>query len=289
MKSFRFLKLRGADWTVKELIARAIKKQDYAGLINADLKSWKSLDLSEIAPQVENVMEWQGGKISIVIAKEVIFWPANGGVRNKSGFLIADFFHSASKLETAITHRNFPRYRTISIDTPCATIGSPNRNFYHRIIDSIPRVFCLWHPALLEIESITLVVDQRFSPDELELIKFLVPPNVKTIYVPYCVQVAAKNYIHLPHIHLPHIRRLLDTDYAATSVTETFAQFAARVGRVEDHLSHSKHNSTNTAMITGLGSLEIIFGQTHYLYLVLMLYMLHFKLIHKTASTLLKY
>ena len=198
MKRYRVLELRGIDWTLRELIAGTIKKQDYVGLINANPKSWKSLDLNEIEPQVENIMEWQGGKISVVIAKEVVFWPANGGVRNKSGFLIADFFHSASKLQTAITHRSFPRYRTISIDTPCATVGNPNRNFYHRMVDSIPRVFCLWHPALLEIESVTLIVDQRFSPDELDLIKFLVPPNVKTVCVPYCLQVAAKNYIHLP-------------------------------------------------------------------------------------------
>lgn len=142
----------------------------------------------------------QRGSLSIFFSKDVMVWPAYGGCSSADGRLVLDSFHSRQKVEAGLRQNVFKRFPISKIDTTFATLGHFNRNYYHRFVDSIPRIYALWHPELRAESVIVLLIDERFTAEELNLIRFLVPSNVSVRRVRFTTRVQPARYCHLPFL-----------------------------------------------------------------------------------------
>ncbi len=143
----------------------------------------------------------QQGTFSGFIFGPAIIWPAVGGITDTEGHLVRESFLSDHFLRQSAQHRLLRKFSVVKSNAPYVTcIGHIHRNYFHRHIDSIPRLYGLHHPRLLELPAIELIIDPRFSADEIDVIRKLIPPNVSIRRVPYSCRVKAKKYIHLPFL-----------------------------------------------------------------------------------------
>jgi hypothetical protein len=132
--------------------------------------------------------------------RDGVLWPGVGAVRTKHGTLIAESFFDETSRRLALKRGYTGRFPTVRAEGPAATLGHLYRNYYHRWADSIPRVYALHHPTLQQLETLTLYVDDRFSGDEMRVIRHLVPDNVSVTIVDSATRVRADSCVHLPFL-----------------------------------------------------------------------------------------
>jgi hypothetical protein len=195
--------LRGIDWTPAELICRRVIPDALA----KEPVAFRDLPATEInladviglyKPELNR--PHQRGHIAAYLAENVVVWPAAGGCSTRDGSLVSDSFHSAEKISTGLKQRVFRRYPMLGIDRTVSTIGHFNRNFYHRFVDSIPRIYALWHPQIRAIDDLVLLIDPRFTSDERRLISGLIPSNVRLMDIGFLRRVSPRRYCHLPFL-----------------------------------------------------------------------------------------
>jgi hypothetical protein len=142
----------------------------------------------------------QRGRIVGCIVEGGVMWPAVGAVRTEDGILVKDSFLSPSCRQFAIDKGYLRRFPLITHHGAAATLGEPYRNYYHRLADSIPRIYALYHPACATLGPVRLFVDDRFSGEELRVIRHLVPHYVKVDVTDSAVRVRADQCLYLPHL-----------------------------------------------------------------------------------------
>jgi len=193
---------RGVDWTWKETALGRLLPDDYKGEASVSELLPVYFDLAEASSlyNPERNQFFQRGDIRGFLLPNVTFWPSAGACRTRNGILVRDSFHSVGKLESAKQLRLLKRYPLIRASTTAASLGHTSRNYYHRFIDSIPRVYALNHPDLLAHEAIELFIDQRFSAQEELIIQAMLPPNVVVRKVPFGSRVHTPTYVHLPFL-----------------------------------------------------------------------------------------
>lgn len=142
----------------------------------------------------------QRGTIQGFILEDGVLWPALGAIRTNEGRLVEDSFFDDTSRDLALKRGYAKRFPRIEDHGAAATLGHFYRNYYHRFADSIPRIYALHHPALQRFETVTLYVDNRFSDEEMRVIRHLVPDNVAVTLVDSATRVHADQCVHLPFL-----------------------------------------------------------------------------------------
>lgn len=183
-----------------EVLLRWFTPRDWSQLVSIRAVAHDVFDLeeSDLYDPAKN-RPHQQGKIRGFIVDDSVLWPNVGAIRTRKQLIAESFFDETSRrlaLKRGYTGR-FPAIRT---DGAAATLGHLYRNYYHRWADSIPRIYALHHPELQTFETITLYVDDRFSEEEMTVIRHLVPDNVEVTVVDSAVRVFADRCVHLPFL-----------------------------------------------------------------------------------------
>jgi hypothetical protein len=134
------------------------------------------------------------------MVRDGVLWLGVGAIRTDSGRLIAESFFDETSRRLALERGHVGTFPSVQAEGAAATLGHLYRNYYHRWADSLPRIYSLHHPALRKREDITLYVDDRFSDEEMNVIRHLVPDNVATARVNAATRVRAEWCIHLPFL-----------------------------------------------------------------------------------------
>ena len=143
---------------------------------------------------------FQRGEIRGFIVEDSFLWPGVGAIRTSSGKLIAESFFDETCRDLALKRGYTKRFPLIRVRGTVTSIGHLYRNYYHRWADSIPRIYALFHPRLQLFDHIKLFIDKRFTDEEKNIIKHLVPKNVQIIIIDSAVRVHADICIHLPFL-----------------------------------------------------------------------------------------
>jgi hypothetical protein len=139
----------------------------------------------------------QRGSIRGFLVRDGVLWPGVGTVRTKQGTLIAESFFDETSRHLALERGYTSQFPTIRAGSAAATLGHLYRNYYHRWAGSIPWIYAFHHPALWGFETVTLYVDDRFSDEEMRVIRHLAPDNVAVTLVDSATRVHADWCIHL--------------------------------------------------------------------------------------------
>jgi capsular polysaccharide biosynthesis protein len=142
----------------------------------------------------------QRGGIRGFIVRDGVLWPGVGAIRTGSRTLIAETFFDETSRRLALERGHAGKFPTVRTEGAAATLGHLYRNYYHRWADSIPRIYSLHHPALRALETVILYVDDRFSDEEMRVIRHLVPDNVTVAQVEPTTRVRADLCVHLPFL-----------------------------------------------------------------------------------------
>jgi len=143
----------------------------------------------------------QRGELPIYIINNATVWP-DQSVAAVNGKPIFETFIDEKRIRLA-TKRNFlRRYPVRSIPGYITTIDYmySAHNYYHQMIDSIPRLWALHHPFFRDLE-ITLCIPRHLSGDQQALIGALIPENVTIKRVSKHTRLRPETgYIHLPYL-----------------------------------------------------------------------------------------
>lgn len=142
----------------------------------------------------------QQGDPAIHTYEDVVVWPAQS-VAQRNGALAFDTFIDEARVEHLANLDALRRYPTFQHDGWATTIESvyPTGNYYHFLVDSLPRVWVLRHPTLRDV-PITLFLTRPLSPEKKELLRSLLPGNVSIQKTHRFTRVHADRYIHLPYL-----------------------------------------------------------------------------------------
>ncbi len=201
--ALRNFKHRGAS-ALLEALVRKVYPKGFKGTCHTADASTRPFRLND-APELfnpERNRSFQQGSIEGFCLTDAVVWPAAGAVATATGNLINEAFFDENVRNAALRYGACGAFPFIRADADhVATLGHFYQNYFHRHVDSIPRVHALWHPYLRAIDRITLLVDKRFAPDEIELIRALIPTNVhlQMVTTELC-RIRAKCYIHLPFL-----------------------------------------------------------------------------------------
>lgn len=127
-------------------------------------------------------------------------YPGSGAMQVGNGALILDSFFDDITRSLACSGGYLKKFPKCKGKNPSANLGLLYSNYYHRWADSIPRIYSLWHPAISSLGTIDLYIDRRFSEDEVEVIKYLLPSYVNLKCVSSATRVFAPISIHLPYM-----------------------------------------------------------------------------------------
>ena len=187
--------------SAKEILLQQVLPSDWERVVPLAQTDHEVFDLadSELYDPDRNCPHQRGG-IQGFLLEDGVLWPALGAIRTNEGQLVEEsFFDDTSRtlaLERGYTNR-FPRIDDHGV---AATLGHFYRNYYHRWADSIPRIYALYHPAIQRYDTVRLYIDDRFSEDELRVIRHLVPGNVEVETTDSATRVRAARCVHLPYL-----------------------------------------------------------------------------------------
>lgn len=187
--------------SLSEILLRWLTPRDWSKLVSIRTVPHEAFDLadSDLYDPANNHPHQQG-TIRGFIVDDGVLWPNVGAIRTHRGQLIAEGFFDETRRRLALERGYTGQFPIIQTDGVAATLGHLYRNYYHRWADSISRIYALHHPRLQAFENITLYVDDRFSEDEMRVIRWLVPANVEVALVDSTVRVFADRCVHLPFL-----------------------------------------------------------------------------------------
>ncbi len=146
-----------------------------------------------------NNLPFQRGSIEGFIVNDAICWPSAGVIRVPGGQSIAESYFDPRDIAVARKQKHLVRFPRQEAEI-ATSIGHIYRNYFHKHIDSIPRLYSLHHPDLLALPRISLYLDPRFSREELEIIELLIPNNVEIRQVDFTTRVHARRQVFLPFL-----------------------------------------------------------------------------------------
>jgi len=142
----------------------------------------------------------QQGDPSIQVYDDVTIWPAQS-VAHRGEAIAFDTFIDEARIAHLGKLNALRRYPTWQKGGWVTTIESvyPTENYYHFLIDSLPRVWALRHPALRDV-PITLYLTRPLVPEKKDLLRALLPSNVSLKKAHRFSRLHVDRYIHLPYL-----------------------------------------------------------------------------------------
>lgn len=109
----------------------------------------------------------------------------------------------AESLLYRITQRKLSSHSKLILEAENATcIGDyPYDNYSHLILDTLPRIFSLYHTDLLQINKPQVFIPNTFSAEYKNLLSYLLPDYCEARFIDASLnaRVKAQTYYHLPH------------------------------------------------------------------------------------------
>lgn len=109
----------------------------------------------------------------------------------------------AESLYYRITQRKLNSKSKLTLTAENATcLGDfPYDNYSHLLLDTLPRIFSLYHAELTKINKLEVFVPYNLSKEYIELMKYLIPKNCELRVVDRNLntKVTANTYYHLPY------------------------------------------------------------------------------------------
>jgi hypothetical protein len=142
----------------------------------------------------------QRGNPAIRIYHDVTIWPAQS-VAQKREALALDTFIDSKHTEVLVNLNALRHYPTVSRRGWATTIESvyPTGNYYHFLVDALPRIWALHHPDLRDL-SITLFLTRPLQSEKEDLLRSLLPSNVSIRSTHRFSRVQVDHYVHLPYL-----------------------------------------------------------------------------------------
>ena len=142
----------------------------------------------------------QQGDPEVYLYDDVTIWPAQS-VAQKGKKIAFDTFIDEERIAHLGKLNALRRYPTWQEEGWVTTIESvyPTENYYHFLVDSLPRVWALRHPALRDV-PITLYLTRPLSAEKKELLRAFLPPNVSLKKTHRFTRLNVDRYIHLPYL-----------------------------------------------------------------------------------------
>lgn len=162
---------------------------------------------------LEGGLPFQRGKMEIKIFENVVFWPGQS-IAQKEGVFIRDTYIDDKRIRIIQEYgelRRYPMTRCKGYAT-CIDYLYSKANYFHQLIDALPRVWALRHSKLSGL-PITLFLTRKISIDELKILKALLPQNIKVRFVHRFSRIKSDYYIHLPFLSRDRV------DYSKSTFT----------------------------------------------------------------------
>ena len=142
----------------------------------------------------------QQGDPKIHLYDDVTIWPAQS-VAHREGSIAFDTFIAEARVAHLGKLNALRHYPTWQQDGWVATIESvyPTENYYHFLVDSLPRVWALHHPVLRNV-PITLYLTRPLSSEKRRLLRALLPSNVSLRKTHRFTRLHVDRYVHLPYL-----------------------------------------------------------------------------------------
>lgn len=133
---------------------------------------------------------------------EGTLWPANGIVADRRGRAIVETAWSAERLEQV---RNLGGLGRFPLDTSAATVtaielGGWWTNYYHVMIDVLPRIEAIHSEECLRLDSIGVQLCALGSPEWRPLVEALLPANASIRTSPWDRRIRCRRAIALPFL-----------------------------------------------------------------------------------------
>ncbi|WP_067149710.1 glycosyltransferase family 61 protein [Pseudotamlana agarivorans] len=154
----------------------------------------------------DNNKEIQKGIIEVSIFKNVILFPEFSVAAKKD--IIENTFVNETLIDRHFKNKFLKKYYISKINTEFVTSIDKcfsASNYFHILIDTLPRLWALRHP-FFEDKEITLLLPHERNNDILTLIRSLIPENVIINKASKYKRYFCKNYIHLPYLSQPRIK-----------------------------------------------------------------------------------
>jgi len=149
-------------------------------------------------------LAWPFSSKEAYVLHDVLVWARNGIVGQLDGAILAETGRTAYQLEHLLNRVTFPKTNPLMIDVPCVSIERDAfwTNYYHSLIDDLPRLYALHHEPFVNMAKIILLLPRPPKPFERIVMEAILPDNVQTMIVPSdrnCVH--AKCYAFLPFMN----------------------------------------------------------------------------------------
>lgn len=159
--------------------------------------------------QPKNVYHYHDDR-NIILLNDVYVWPQTSLVAIDKNTLIKDSAYSNHRFKQFVEDIQFNKQHVLHENEPCAAIecGQWN-NYYHWYIDTISRLYGLYHPKIQRIKNVKLYISDDLPEERLMVLNHLIPSNVEIKFFYGQCKLKAKTYIHLPYLtsewtgHLP--------------------------------------------------------------------------------------
>jgi len=119
----------------------------------------------------------------------VLYCPTNKVVLTLDRQIVAEsLFPTVAGIPPCRVYQPFDRRalkveRVEQIPGWSTSVFGHRRNYFHTLLDNLPRLFLLHHQAYAEIEKIQLLVTNRLTDQEEFFLRRMCPPNVECLYI----------------------------------------------------------------------------------------------------------
>lgn len=200
MISFRnYLKMDRS--ALREIVLRSLLPQDVRGQVSIEGLPHLRFSLNDY-PELfdpEKNQPFQKGRIEGFLVEGGISWPSSGIIRLSDGRSIIETYFDPQEAKVVQKQKHLVRFPKKSAEV-ATTIGHIYRNYFHKHIDSIPRLYSMQHPDLRALPRISLFLDPRFTREEMDIIETLIPSNVEICPVEFTRRIEARKQVFLPYL-----------------------------------------------------------------------------------------
>jgi capsular polysaccharide biosynthesis protein len=163
------------------------------------------------------------------LLRDVILWPELGAVVDEHGRLIEESIFSTPRRGELVRNGAFRAWAIREINGPATTIavGPYWDNYYHWLVDSLPRVFALNVPRVAELGRLQLLVSGCLSDERRKLLTALLPSTVEIVEIEPRTRIRARSYLLLPFLS-GDCAGYLPLEYLAWFRERAFTAFGVR-------------------------------------------------------------
>ena len=136
------------------------------------------------------------------LLRDVVLWPEYGAVVDERGRLVEESIFSAPRREELERKGAFRAWPTRDVDGPATTIhvGPYWDNYYHWLVDSLPRVFALHVPRVAELGRLQLLVSGSLSDERRRLLAALLPPQTDMVEIAPRTRLRVRTFLLPPFL-----------------------------------------------------------------------------------------